>query len=123
MSAEAIGTFFLVLIGPGAAMVDSVTHGALGVGGIALAFAFVIIAMVYAVGHLSGAHLNPAVTVAFWSTGRFPRGDVVPYVGAQLAGAIGASALSRLVLGSVGHMGATLPSLAPPVSLAGAFGL
>jgi len=104
-------------------MVDAATHGALGVGGIALAFAFVIIGMVYAVGHLSGAHLNPAVTVAFWSTGRFPRADVLPYLVAQCVGAIGASTLSRAVLGVVGHMGATLPSLTPSVSIAGAFGL
>jgi MIP family channel proteins len=122
-TAEAVGTFFLVLIGPGAAMVNAVTGGSLGVAGIALAFAFVIIAMVYALGHLSGAHLNPAVTVAFWSTGRFPRRDVVPYVVAQCAGAIAASALSRAVLGPVGHLGATLPALAPPISLTAAFAL
>jgi MIP family channel proteins len=65
--------------------------------------------MIYAVGHLSGAHINPAVTVAFWSAGRFPGGDVAPYVAAQCLGATAASATLRAVLGSVGDFGATLP--------------
>jgi MIP family channel proteins len=121
--AEAVGTFFLVLIGPGAAMVNAVTGGALGVTGVALAFAFVVIAMVYAFGPLSGAHINPAVTVAFWSTGRFPGRDVIPYVVAQCVGASAASAMSRGLLGPVGHFGATLPALTPPVSIGGAFAL
>jgi glycerol uptake facilitator-like aquaporin len=56
--------------------------------GIALAFAFVVIAMVYALGHLSGAHINPAVTLAFWSVRRFPAREVVPYLVAQCAGAV-----------------------------------
>jgi aquaporin Z len=121
VAAEGIGTFFLVLIGPGAAMVNAATGGALGVAGIALAFAFVIIAMVYALGHLSGAHLNPAVTVAFWSTGRFPADEVLPYAVAQCAGAIAASAVLRAVLGPVGHLGATLPALTPSIAVWGAF--
>ena len=76
--AEAIGTFFLVLIGPGTAMVNAFTDGAVGHAGVALAFAFVVTAMIYAVGHLSGAHINPAVTLAFWSVRRFPAAEVVP---------------------------------------------
>jgi aquaporin Z len=121
--AEAVGTFFLVLIGAGAAMVNAATGGSLGVTGVALTFAFVIIAMVYAIGHLSGAHLNPAVTVGFWSTGRFPPRDVVPYVAAQCLGAIAASAMSRAVLGPVGHLGATQPALVPPITLSATFAL
>ena len=120
-AAESIGTFFLVLIGPGAAMVNAAIGGGIGVAGIALAFAFVIIAMVYALGHLSGAHLNPAVTVAFWSTRRFPSRDVAPYVFAQCVGAIVASVVLRAVLGPVGHLGATLPSVIPHVSVGAAF--
>lgn len=109
--AEAVGTFFLVLIGPGAAMVDAYSGGRLGHPGVALSFAFVVTAMIYALGHISGAHLNPAVTVAFASGRRFPRGDVLPYVAAQCAGAITASLLCRLALGPVGSMGATLPAV------------
>lgn len=90
-------------------MVDAYTHGALGPTGIALAFALVIVAMVYALGHLCGAHINPAVTLAFWSVGRFSGREVAPYVTAQCAGAILASAVMRLVLGPIGDLGATLP--------------
>ena len=108
---EAIGTFFLVLIGPGAVMVNAWSGGAVGHVGVCLAFGFVILALVYALGHLSGAHINPAVTVAFWSVRRFPGRDVFPYIVAQCVGAIGASAVLRAVLGPVGHMGATLPAI------------
>ncbi|MGI9040146.1 MAG: MIP/aquaporin family protein [Gemmatimonadales bacterium] len=116
--AEGLGTFLLVLVGPGAVMVDAHTGGTITHVGVALAFAFVVIAMIYALGHLSGAHINPAVTVAFWSVGRFPSSQVLPYLLAQCAGAAVASGLSRLALGTPGQMGATLPA----VSLAAAFG-
>ncbi len=109
--AEAVGTFFLVLIGPGAVMVDAYSGGALGHAGVALAFAFVVTAMVYALGHLSGAHINPAVTIGFWSVRRFPGREVVPYVVAQALGAVAASALLRALLGPGGHVGATLPAV------------
>jgi hypothetical protein len=79
-AAEAIGTFFLVFIGPGSAMVNAYSGGSLGHVGVALAFAFVVIAMIYALGHLSGAHINPAVTIAFWSARRFPTAEVIPYL-------------------------------------------
>ncbi len=70
--AEAIGTFFLVLIGPGTAMVNSVSGGMIGHVGVSLSFGCVVLAMIYALGHLSGAHINPAVTVAFWSVASVP---------------------------------------------------
>jgi MIP family channel proteins len=111
LAAEVIGTFFLVLIGPGAAMVNAWSGGLVGVPGVALAFAFVVIAMVYALGHVSGAHINPAVTIAFWSARRFPARDVVPYVVAQCAGAVAAAATLQGVLGPVGHLGATVPAI------------
>jgi MIP family channel proteins len=107
--AEGLGTFFLVLIGPGAAMVNSYSGGALGPTGVALAFAFVVIAMVFALGHLSGAHINPAVTLAFWSVRRFPTSEVVPYILAQCCGAVAASFALRSALGPIGDLGATLP--------------
>lgn len=109
--AELVGTFFLVLIGPGAMMVNAATNGTIGHAGVALAFAFVIVAMIYAVGHLSGAHLNPAVTLAFWSVRRFPTRDVIPYVVAQCLGATLASLALLGILGDVGNMGATIPTI------------
>jgi aquaporin Z len=119
VAAEAIGTFFLVFIGPGSAMVNAYSGGAVGHVGIALAFAFVVVAMIYAVGHLSGAHINPAVTIAFWSVRRFPAPEVIPYVLAQCAGAVAASLVLRAALGPVGNMGATLPT----IPVAAAFGV
>jgi MIP family channel proteins len=110
-AAEALGTFFLVLIGPGAVMVNAFSGGAVSHVGVALAFAFVVLAMIYALGHLSGAHINPAVTLAFWSVRRFPAAEVVPYIVSQCSGAIAASLLCRTALGKTGSLGATLPTL------------
>ncbi len=98
-------------------MVNAYSRGTLGQVGISLAFAFVVIAMIYALGHISGAHINPAVTLGFWSVRRFPTAEVLPYVAAQCLGAVIASTLSRAALGQVGHVGATLPN----VSLGAAF--
>jgi aquaporin Z len=109
--AEGIGTFFLVLMGPGAVMVNAWSDGALGPTGIALAFAFVVVAMIYTLGHLSGAHLNPAVTLTFWRVGRFPLAQVPAYLLAQCAGGVLASALMVWLLGPVGFAGATLPHI------------
>jgi MIP family channel proteins len=92
-------------------MVNAYAGGAVGHVGVALAFAFVVIAMVYALGHLSGAHINPAVTIAFWAVRRFPQAEVIPYVIAQCTGATAASLSLRLALGPVGAMGATVPTI------------
>jgi MIP family channel proteins len=115
-AAEAIGTFMLVAVGPGAAMVSASTH-AFGHTGIALAFGLVIAFVVAATGHLGGAHINPAVTIAFWSVRRFPGRDVAPYIVAQCFGATAASFGLLYVLGPVGSLGATVPT----VSLGRAF--
>ncbi len=109
LAAEAIGTFALVFAGAGAVMVDAKTH-ALGNVGVAIAFGLVIMAMIYAVGHVSGAHFNGAVTFAFALTRHFPWPRALAYWAAQLAGALGAAALLRGSLGNVAHVGATLPS-------------
>ncbi|MEO7360399.1 MAG: aquaporin [Gemmatimonadaceae bacterium] len=115
--AEVIGTAILVLIGPGAAMVAASTH-AFGHAGVALAFGLVITMLVAALGTISGAHLNPAVTIAFWSVRRFPLQSVLPYIAAQCVGAIAASFALRWILGPVGKLGATLPALDLPRAFA-----
>jgi aquaporin NIP len=107
--AEAIGTFALVFAGAGAVMVDAKTH-ALGHVGVAITFGLVIMAMIYAVGHVSGAHFNAAVTFAFALTRHFPWRRALGYWIAQLFGAVAAAALLRGSLGDVAHVGATLPS-------------
>jgi MIP family channel proteins len=107
--AEAIGTFALVFAGCGAIMVDAKTHQ-LGHVGVAITFGLVIMFGIYAVGHISGAHFNPSVTLAFVLSRHFPWRRAVGYWGAQLAGAIAAAAVLRGSLGNVADVGATLPS-------------
>jgi MIP family channel proteins len=107
--AELIGTFALVFAGAGAIMVDAKTH-ALGHVGVAIAFGLVIMVMIYSVGHISGAHFNPAVSFAFALTRHFPWPRVAAYWVAQAAGALIAAAILRASLGNVAHVGATLPA-------------
>ena len=107
--AEAVGTFALVFAGRGAIMVDSDT-GALGHVGVAISFGLVIMVMIYAVGHISGAHFNPAVTLGFALTRHFPLPRVGLYWAAQMAGALVAALLLRASLGNVAGVGVTLPS-------------
>jgi len=107
--AELVGTFALVFAGCGAIMVDAET-GRLGHVGIAITFGLVIMAMIYAVGHISGAHFNPAVTFAFSLTRHFPWSRAVGYWTAQVAGAVLAALLLRGSLGDIADVGATLPS-------------
>jgi MIP family channel proteins len=109
LGAEAIGAFALVFVGAGAIMVDE-KGGGLGTVGVALAFGLVIMAMVYAVGHVSGAHLNPAVTFAFALSRHFPSTRIPAYWTAQIAGAIVAAVALRASLGDVAEVGATMPS-------------
>lgn len=108
--AEAIGTYALVFAGTGAVLVDGVSGGALGLVGIAMVFGLVVMAMIYAIGDLSGAHINPAVTIAAWVRGVFPAAQVAPYVIAQCAGALAASATLRFHFPEAEGLGATLPS-------------
>ena len=109
LCAEAVGTFALVFAGAGAIVVDARTH-ALGHVGVALVFGLVIMVMIYAVGHISGAHFNPAVSFAFAVTRHFPWPRVGGYWLAQAMGAVAAAALLRASLGGEAHLGATLPS-------------
>jgi aquaporin NIP len=109
LAAECVGTFALVFAGCGAVMVDAKTH-ALGHVGVAFSFGLVIMVMIYAVGHISGAHFNAAVTFAFALSRHFPWPRALGYWTAQLLGALLAAAILRGSLGNIADVGATLPS-------------
>jgi MIP family channel proteins len=111
-AAEGIAAFALVFAGCGAIVADSVYGGALGAVGVALTFGLVIMAMIYATGHLSGAHINPAVTLAFALTRHFPARQAAAYVAAQVAGAT-AAALALLAVwpAKPAQLGATVPTV------------
>src|SRR5436190_14480503 len=110
--AEGIAAFALVFAGCGAVVTNAVHQGALGAVGISLVFGLVIMVMVYATGHLSGAHINPAVTIAFTLTRHFPGRDALAYVLAQLAGATaGALLLLAAWSSKPAHLGATVPAV------------
>ncbi len=97
--AECIGTALLVTFGCGAVMVDGLREGALGLLGIAIAWTSLVAVLVYTFGHISGTQINPAVTLALWSTGRLPSREVAPHLLAQIVGAIAGSALTVWLLG------------------------
>ncbi len=108
--AEFLGTFALVFAGTGAIVIDQVSHGAVTHVGIALTFGLIVLAMIYTLGDISGAHINPAVTIAFACARRLPFIAVLPYVIVQCAGAITASLTLRLLFPQNGGLGATLPA-------------
>jgi aquaporin NIP len=108
--AEFLGTFVLVFAGTGAIVVNEVTGGVIGHAGIALVFGLVVLAMIHAFGDVSGAHINPAVTIAFAAAGRFPWNEVAAYIAAQLAGAFAASGLLKYLFPASATLGATLPA-------------
>ena len=111
-AAEALAAFALVFAGCGAIVADARYEGALGTVGIALVFGLIIMVMVYATGHLSGAHINPAVTVAFTMTRHFPGRDAVAYIAAQSLGATaGALLLLAVWTDKPASLGATLPTV------------
>ena len=108
--AEMLGTFGLVFAGTGAIIINQVSNGAVTHVGIALTFGLIVLAMVYTFGDISGAHLNPAVTIGFWAAQRLPGRSVFPYLASQCAGAILASGLLRLLFPHSNLLGATEPA-------------
>jgi len=114
--AEFIGTFFLVFAGTGAIVVDSISHEITHVG-VSIVFGLVIAVLIYALGHISGAHFNPAVTVGFWALGEFPGRRVPWYVATQLIGAGAASGLLLAMFGKTGILGVTTPQGSVAVAL------
>src|SRR5829696_6097652 len=111
-AAEGFAAFALVFAGCGAIVADAQYDGVLGAVGVSLVFGLVIMVMVYATGHLSGAHINPAVTVAFTLSRHFPARDAIAYIGAQLIGATaGALLLLAVWPAQPAELGATVPSV------------
>jgi aquaporin Z len=108
--AEVLGTFALVFAGTGAIVIDQTSGGSITHVGVALTFGLVVLAMIYTVGDISGAHLNPAVTIGFWAARRMPGREVAPYIISQLVGAILASGLLRILFPENKLLGATLPA-------------
>ena len=109
-AAEFLGTFGLVFAGTGAITINQVSGGAITHMGIALTFGLVVLAMIYTFGDISGAHLNPAVTFGFWMARRLPGTEVLPYIVSQIAGALLASGMLRLLFPKNELLGATLPT-------------
>ena len=109
-TAEFIGTFALVFCGTGAITIDEVTKGAVTHVGVAITFGLIVMAMIYAMGEKSGAHLNPAVTLAFFINGNFPGKDVLYYILSQLAGALFASLVLKFLFPGSVTLGTCFPS-------------
>src|SRR5215470_11318058 len=110
LTAELFGTFALVFAGTGAIVINDVSGGTITHVGIALTFGLIVLAMIYTFGDISGAHLNPAVTVGFWAARRIPAVDVALYLPSQFLAAISASAVLRLLFPQNELLGATLPT-------------
>lgn len=107
---EAIGTFILVFCGTGAITINEITGGSVSHIGIAMTFGLTVLAVIYALGDVSGAHLNPAVTIAFWRAKRFNSGEVLPYIVSQTVGAVLASLLLRCMFPQSEMIGSTIPT-------------
>lgn len=110
LCAEAFGTFCLVFAGTGAVIVDEITGGGVTHVGVGLTFGLVVMALIFAIGKVSGCHINPAVTLGLCAAGRCERSLVLPYIGSQCVGALLASGTLRLLFPESSTLGATLPA-------------
>ncbi len=107
--AEVLGTFILVFVGTGSVIVNDVAGGKVTHVGISLVFGLVVMAIIYAIGDNSGAHINPAMTLGFWLSRKLPAKEIIPYIGSQLVGAFAASAVLNVMF-THPTLGATLPT-------------
>ena len=106
---EAVGTFALVFCGTGAIVINQESGGAVTHAGIAITFGLIVMAMIYTLGNISGAHLNPAVTIAFAVANRFPARQIFPYIVSQVIGAFLASLILKFLFPENQYLGVTLP--------------
>lgn len=109
-TAEAIGTFAIVFCGTGAIIINQETNGTVSHAGIAITFGLIVMSMIYALGNISGAHLNPAVSIAFTLAGRFSLKEALPYIFSQITGALLASLSLRYLFPNNEILGATIPA-------------
>lgn len=110
LTGEFIGTYFLILCGCGAIVIDQVTQGSITHVGIAITFGLVIMSLIYALGDVSGAHFNPAVSIAFTVAKKFPASSLIPYIISQIAGAIAAGFTLKLLFPANDFLGSTIPA-------------
>ena len=110
LAAEFIGTFALVFTGTGAIVIDETTGGTVTHVGVALTFGLIVLAMIYTVGDISGAHLNPAVSLGFFAARRFPLRKAIPYIASQCGGALAASGLLHFLFPQDKMLGTTIPA-------------
>lgn len=108
--AEIIGTFALVFCGTGAIIINQESGGAVTNVGIGITFGLIVASMIYTVGDISGAHLNPAVTLSFWVAKEFPAKEILPYIGSQAVGAFLASGILKFLFPANDVLGSTLPA-------------
>ena len=108
--AEGVGTFALVFTGCGSAIVNDAHNGALGLVGVSLVFGLIVMAMIYSIGSISGAHINPAVTLGLFFAGKFEQRLIIPYISSQVVGAIIAAIFLRLIFPEHPTLGSTLPA-------------
>lgn len=108
--AEFLGTYALVFAGTGAVIIDQETHGGVTHVGVAITFGLIVMSMIYALGDISGAHINPAVSIAFTAAKKFPVKELVPFIISQLSGAAAASLTLKYLFPHNQHLGATMPA-------------
>lgn len=107
--AEFLGTYALVFAGTGAVIIDQETHGGISHVGVAITFGLIVMSMIYALGNISGAHINPAVSIAFTAAKKFPAKELIPFIISQLSGAVTASLTLKYLFPQNQFLGATVP--------------